>query len=319
MSETTPLLQVDNLCRFFGAVKAVNGLNFEIQKGACVGLIGANGAGKTTLMRILSTLDLPDKGVVFYKGIDALSHPEKVRGEIGWMPDAMDMWPNTTVRDYLDFVARVNNFKGKNRRDTVAYWAEFCGITELMSRNIDKLSKGESQRLGLARMLIGDPQFLILDEPAAGLDPQARLYFKQLVHQLQEQGRTLLISSHILSELAEMCDSMIMMDCGELLFAGSSGELMQKIQSRGKVRLRMRPLNEASDLVAFLKEYSDWSQVKQDGDWVEASFAKKLDEGEQVQLLAEVAAQHPLLEYHRIEKSWEEGFVSLLQEGVDGK
>ncbi len=316
MSSDQPLLQINQLCRSFGSVKAVDSLSFDIQAGACVGLIGANGAGKTTLMRILSTLDLPDSGILFYKGIDVLAHPEKVRAEIGWMPDAMDMWPHTTVKDYLDFVARVNGFKGKNRKETVRYWADFCGVTSLFDRNIDKLSKGESQRLGLARMLIGDPQFLILDEPAAGLDPQARLYFKQLIHQLQAQGRTLLISSHILSELAEMCDSMIMMDAGAILFSGRSDDLMKKIQSRTAPRVRMRPLADMDGLKMFLKESDSWTKPKVDGEWIEASYADDIDEAAQADLMAELMANYPLLEFRRVEMSWEEGFISLLHEGV---
>ena len=179
-----PILKVKGLVRHFGQVKAVDGISFELERGQVVGFIGANGAGKTTTMRLLTTLDLPDSGEVEYDGIDAIEYPEKVKSRIGWMPDGFDPVDGTTVQDYVDFFARAYGLTGQQRVEEVARVLEFCGITELKNRYINKLSKGQTQRLSLARMLIGNPDFLVMDEPAAGLDPQARLEFKQLVRSL---------------------------------------------------------------------------------------------------------------------------------------
>ncbi|MFI3244520.1 MAG: ABC transporter ATP-binding protein [Akkermansia sp.] len=310
MSSIHPLLQVRALTRTFGRLRAVNQVSFEISAGSCVGLIRANGAGKTTLMRMLSTLDTPDGGCFYYKGINALEKPEEVRAHIGWMPDAMDMWPHTTVSDYLDFVAQVNGYTGENRKQAVSYWAKFSGIAPLLSRKIDKLSKGESQRLALARMLIGDPEFLILDEPAAGLDPQARHEFKSLVRQLQAQGRTLLISSHILSELAEMCDSIIMMDAGKIIAAGNSAELLGQVQATQAPRYRFTPAGDSTALAAALQTSPTWSDISQTGKQVEANYQG--DTTALPQALAELMQAHSLLECHLLQLNWEEGFVALL-------
>lgn len=311
MNEKSPLLRVRGLYRSFGKVHAVRSMDFEIKAGSCVGLIGANGAGKTTLMRMLSTMDLPDGGDIFYNGCDALAHPELARPSIGWMPDAMDTWEHTTVRDFLDFVARVYNFKGANRRETIDYWAEFTGIAPLLGRKMSKLSKGESQRLGLTRVLIGDPKFLIMDEPAAGLDPQARAQFKQLVQQLQAQGRTLLISSHILSELAEMCDSIIMMDKGQLLYAGSSDAFSQQMEMKGARRMRIRPIGDIVALSAYLQQDAAWSNVIQQDAWVEAD-SLHADDAALAKSLAELMAQHAFIEAKILQTSLEQDFISIL-------
>lgn len=311
MNKKSPLLQVTGLYRSFGHVHAVRKMDFEIKEGSCVGLIGANGAGKTTLMRMLSTMDLPDGGDIYYNGQSVLAHPKLVRSLIGWMPDAMDTWQHTTVRDFLDFVARVYGFKGANRREIIDYWAKFTGIAPLLGRMMSKLSKGESQRLGLTRVLIGDPKFLIMDEPAAGLDPQARAQFKQLVQQLQAQGRTLLISSHILSELAEMCDSIIMMDKGRLLYAGSCDAFSQQMEMNGARRMRIRPLGDITALSAFLQQDSAWDNVVQQASWVDADSLHADDEA-LAKSLAELMAQHAFIEAKILQASLEQDFISIL-------
>jgi len=311
MNDKSPLLKITGLYRSFGNIHAVRSMDFEIKEGSCVGLIGANGAGKTTLMRMLSTMDLPDGGNIFYNGHDVVSHPELVRPLIGWMPDAMDTWEHTTVHDFLDFVARIYGFKGANRREIIDYWSQFTGIAPLLGRKMSKLSKGESQRLGLTRVLIGDPKFLIMDEPAAGLDPQARVQFKQLVQQLQAQGRTLLISSHILSELAEMCDSIIMMDKGRLLYAGSCDAFSQQMETRSARRMSIRPIGDIAALYAYLQQDAAWDNVVQQAAWVEADSLHADDEA-LAKSLAGLMAQHAFIEAKILQASLEQDFISIL-------
>lgn len=224
-SEELPFLRVSGLVRSFGPVKALDHVSFTLGRGCAVGLIGANGAGKTTAMRIITTQDLPDEGSVEVDGVDLLSYPEKVIARIGWMPDDFEAVPHTTIRDFIDYYARAYRLTGERRISEVNRVLEFCGLTELRSRRINRLSKGQRQRLCLARTLIGNPDLLVMDEPAAGLDPQARLEFKQMVQKLKAEGKTLLISSHILSELAEMCDEMIFMDAGRIIGSGSQQQL----------------------------------------------------------------------------------------------
>lgn len=211
------LLKVEGLARSFGAVQAVRGVSFELERGQVVGLIGANGAGKTTTMRILVGMDLQDAGQIWYDGVDATAEPWRLRGRIGWMPDAFNPPPHTTVWEYVDFYARAFGLKRAARWAEVQRVLAFCGLGEMQERMVDRLSKGETQRVNLARMLVGDPELVVMDEPAAGLDPRARVEFKHCVRELQRQGKTLLISSHIISELAEMCDTIILMDKGQIV------------------------------------------------------------------------------------------------------
>ena len=307
-----PILKVTDLVRHFGAVKAVDGISFELQAGQSVGLIGANGAGKTTTMRLLVTLDLPDSGAISYAGIDAMAYPEKVRSRIGWMPDSFDPIPHTTVQDYIDFFARAYGLTGSKRVEEVARILEFCGISELSGRYINKLSKGQTQRLSLARTLIGNPDFLVMDEPAAGLDPQARLEFKQLVRALQKQGKTLLISSHILSELAEMCDTMIFMDKGRIIRQGSQEELLEKTE-KGTAYI-IRPVGDATPLLAWLAESDAWHGATLQEDGSVQVICKAEEDAALAQELQKLCAAHQVTEFARSRKNLEETFVNILQE-----
>jgi len=222
---TELVVEVEGLERRFGTVAAVRDLSFGIEGGQVLGFIGANGAGKTTTMRILATLDLPDAGLVRVCGQDAVNHPEEVRARIGWMPDSYGAYPHTTVWEYLDFFARAFGMKGDERRSAIEDVIRFADLEELREREMSSLSKGMSQRLCLGRALLNDPDVLILDEPAAGLDPKARVEFKRLVRLLAEEGKAIFISSHILSELEEMCDSVLFIDEGRLVHHGTAASL----------------------------------------------------------------------------------------------
>lgn len=227
MSDVTmePIVEVEALNRVFGTVHAVRDLSFTVPRGGVVGFIGANGAGKTTTMRIIATLDDPTSGRVVVDGLDVTDRPGEVRRIVGWMPDSLGTYQTMTVFEYLDFFARAYGLGRAARRDRVEEVMEFADLTPLADRQMAKLSKGMSQRLCFGRMLVPDPQLMILDEPAAGLDPKARLEFKNLVRLLAARGKTLLISSHILSELGEMCDSMVFIDAGSLVFQGLADDL----------------------------------------------------------------------------------------------
>jgi ABC-2 type transport system ATP-binding protein len=221
-----PVVQVDGLERRFGNIAAVQGISFHIEAGQVLGFIGANGAGKTTTMRMMATLDVPDAGRIVIGGRDVVNEPEKVRAQIGWMPDRYGTYPYTTVWEYLDFFARAFGIKGRVRERAVEDVMAFTELTEIRDREMDSLSKGMGQRLCLGRALLHDPDVLILDEPAAGLDPKARVEFKRLVRLLAKDGKTVFISSHILSELEEMCDAVLFIDNGKVVHHGSAESLI---------------------------------------------------------------------------------------------
>ena len=233
------IIQVENLERDFGNVKAVRGVSFEIERGKVVGFIGANGAGKTTTMRMMVTLDIPTAGSIRIDGRDVVDEPAEARRRVGWMPDAYGTYDNMTVFEYLDFYGRAFGYKGAERRRRVEEVMEFTDLTEIADRPMDTLSKGMGQRLCLGRTLIHDPDVLVLDEPAAGLDPKARIEFKNLVRLLAGQGKTIFLSSHILSELGEMCDHLLFIDGGRIVHQGTTESLTRDHTVEALVEIRV--------------------------------------------------------------------------------
>lgn len=220
-----PAIEVTDLRRAFGTLRAVDGVSFSIDHGKVVGFVGANGAGKTTTMRILATLDYPTGGEACIGGFNVVHYPTQVRRLLGWVPDAFGTYEHMTVLEYLDFYARALGYKGDERLQRIQEVMDFTDLTPLADRMSNKMSKGQTQRLCLGRALLHDPQILILDEPAAGLDPKARVELKNLIRILAQEGKTILISSHILSELGEMCDSLLFIDKGRIVHHGDAETL----------------------------------------------------------------------------------------------
>jgi ABC-2 type transport system ATP-binding protein len=314
MAVSTPFLQVDNLARWFGGVKAVNGVSFELRAGQVVGLIGANGAGKTTTMRILATLDLPDRGTVRVGGVDIVEYPNEVRRRLGWMPDHFVAYKDTVVSDYLDFFARAYGLHGAERERRVSEVAEFTDLVALADRPMDRLSKGQTQRLCLARTLLNDPEFLILDEPAAGLDPKARLEFKNLVRVLRDRGKTILISSHILSELGEMCDSLVFMDRGTVMHHGDTDSLRRGTAADGSNVINITVHGEVTALLNWLAVRPGWKLVEERRDGARAEFAGASPELLAAELRRLVADGVAVVDFHREMRRLEEAFVEMLRE-----
>ena len=226
-------IELRRLHRFFGKTKAVDDVSFSVQRGHVYGYIGPNGAGKTTSMRILATLDLPSYGDAYVDGFSVVNDPELVRGRLGFMPDSFGTYRDVNCQEYLDFFARAYGLIGRQRQKRLDWVLEFTGTRGMAEKPIRGLSKGMKQRLCLGRALIHDPAVMILDEPAAGLDPRARIQLRQMIRELADQGKTVLISSHILTELAEMCDSVGIIEQGKLLASGSVEEIeRQQAQTR---------------------------------------------------------------------------------------
>ncbi len=311
MSDSSTLLEVTGLRRHFGTLKAVDNASFRIKRGQVVGLIGANGAGKTTTMRMLATLDLPDAGEILLNGINVVNYPERVRPLIGWMPDYFHPYKNTAVREYLDFFARAYLLPKEEIIRTVDEVMDFTELRDLSNRLIDKLSKGQTQRLCLARTLISNPDFLILDEPAAGLDPKARLEFKNLVQLLKKRGKTLLISSHILSELGEMCDTLILMDAWRIVQDGDKEELLVNHEQNG----RNFDIKIAGDNTEALENYltlqPGWT-LRAMNDRGATAYFESANPERVAEELRKLCAAVPVIDFHRSERRLEEAFVDIL-------
>ncbi len=233
------MLKIDNLTKNYGSFPALKGLNLEIPDGALHGFVGPNGAGKTTTMRILATLMKPTSGTAYVDGTDVVKDGQKARKLVGYMPDFFGVYDSLKCWEYLDFYARCYRIGAEERKTMTRRLLELVQLEEKEDEYVDALSRGMKQRLCLARSLIHDPKLLILDEPASGMDPRARAEMKGILRTLREMGKTVLISSHILPELAEMCDSLTILDHGELVFSGSVEALNDKMNGNAPLDIRL--------------------------------------------------------------------------------
>ena len=216
----TPAVRTENLSRIYGSLLALNGLNLTVNKGDLFGFIGSNGAGKTTTLRILSTFLAPSTGRAEVFGHDVVTASDTVRRLIGYMPDFFGVYKDMEVTEYLDFFGACYKIPSAQREKTVNDVLELVGLSEKRGALIGALSRGMQQRLGLARVLIHDPQLLLLDEPASGLDPRARIEVMAILQELQRLGKTIIISSHILSELQNLCNRVAIIEKGKLIYSG---------------------------------------------------------------------------------------------------
>ncbi|NVJ03067.1 ABC transporter ATP-binding protein [Myxococcus sp. AM009] len=229
------LLEVKGLRRDYGPLRAVDDVSFRLEAGSILGFIGPNGAGKSTTLRILATLDVPTSGEVLLDGHSLVDAPDRARPLIGYMPDRYGTYDDVTVFEFLDFFARAYGLKGAARRQRVESVMEFTGLTPLADRLTTALSKGMRQRVALGRTLLHDPSLLLLDEPADGLDPRARIELRELLRALADQGKAVIISSHILTELAEICDTCAIIEQGRLLATGKVADLLQQQEAGAAV------------------------------------------------------------------------------------
>src|SRR5215467_7879599 len=215
-----PAVQTHGLTRMYGSMAALSDLNLTVNKGDLFGFIGSNGAGKTTTLRILATFLAPSAGTAVILGHDVVKHADAVRHVIGYMPDFFGVYKDMEVTEYLDFFGAFYKMPTARRDKTVNDVLELVGLTEKKGALLGALSRGMQQRLGLARVLIHDPQLLLLDEPASGLDPRARIEMMAILQELQRLGKTIIISSHILSELQTLCNRVAIIERGKLIYSG---------------------------------------------------------------------------------------------------
>jgi ABC-2 type transport system ATP-binding protein len=284
MKDDRPMIELRRLHRFFGETKAVDDVSFRVHPGEVFGYIGPNGAGKTTSIRILSTLDLPTAGDAYVDGFSVIDDPDRVRRRLGYMPDSFGVYANVNVSEYLDFFARAYGLVGRDRLQALRHVMGFTQLDQLAYKPITALSKGMRQRLCLGRAMIHDPPVMILDEPAAGLDPRARIELREMIRQLAAAGKTILVSSHILSELAEMCDRVGIIEQGQLLAVGTVDEIQHGIQARRRVKVRILGGTEA--LTAWLRARPDVHDLESNGELL--VFVHRGDRQSEATLLKEM-------------------------------
>jgi ABC-2 type transport system ATP-binding protein len=311
-------IEITDLSRYFGSTHAVDDVTFSFNSGDIFGLVGPNGAGKTTTMRILATLDEPTTGDAFLDGVSVVQEPERVRGQIGFMPDSLPTHRDVSVHDYLDFFARAYGLRQRQRMEAIARAEDFTNLAGLRHKMLRALSKGMKQRVSLARALVHDPALLILDEPAAGLDPRARIELRELLKALAEKGKAILISSHILTELSQMCVGAAIMERGRLVKAGRLEDLYRLHESADGKNLRVVAIRVAGDsqkLRRMLAEMPGVAAVTPVGDFIHARVQG--DEKACGELLAELLKRGlQILEFKQVNVGLEDLFMSVTKGDV---
>jgi ABC-2 type transport system ATP-binding protein len=245
------MLEVKNLKKTYGDLTAVNGINFSLNPGDVFGFIGSNGAGKTTTIKMIATLIEPTSGTAIVNGADILHDPLEVRKQIGYMPDFFGLYDDIKVWEYLDFFANIYGVPKGQRPEVIDNVLELTDLTVKKEAFVQSLSRGMQQRLCLARCLVHDPLLLLLDEPASGLDPRARAELKELIIELGKMGKIVIVSSHILPELADFCNTVGIIEKGNLLAIGPVDEVVKSGRSHRSIRIRF--LTSPRDAEKFLQ------------------------------------------------------------------
>ena len=311
------ILEVEGLTKRYGKVTALDQVSFNLSGHGIIGFVGANGAGKTTALRIMSGLEEPDAGDIRLDGVSIIDYPDKVRRQVGFMPDMLPDASDITVKEYLNFF--VNSFVEPAKRSSVmTEVAEFTGVNSFFDRKLSDLSKGMKQRVSLARLQIHDPDLMLLDEPAAGLDPRARAELHVMLKKMADKGKLIFLSSHILAELENMVSGVVIIDKGKVLHHGSLSEAAAAgIKDPGVERVTVGTRIAVSDaMLNLLKEFKMVKACRRNGltcefDVVSSEFNRFLS------ALGEVS--FPLVWLRRAEKSVELEKLFLEVTGKENK
>ncbi|MBS2039333.1 ABC transporter ATP-binding protein [bacterium] len=296
--------------RFLGTL-ALNDVSLKLGAGEMFGLVGPNGAGKTTLLRILATLIPPDSGEVLVCGY-GLNEIKKIRGVIGFMPDVLGVYDDMLVREYLDFFARASSLPATTRDYAVRETMQAVGIEHLAEQPVDGLSRGMKQRLCLGRSILHKPKLLLLDEPASGLDPLARLELREILRALQRQGTTIVISSHVLEDLADMCDRIGVVSRGQLICVDETKNL---IEEQGTRRLRVKALGPGEELFQFLKSYPEIDGVRWDNDHILFRLGGQHHEDLHELLKVLIQKGFPIVSFYEEAPSLESAYMNVTRAG----
>jgi len=308
----TPMIEIHGLTKVFGSFQALKGIDLTIPKGCVFGFVGPNGAGKSTTMSILATLAVPTSGVAKVGGYDVTVNPKAVRKLIGYMPDFFGVYDQFKTTEYLHFYGASYGLSKEEREALIPQLLELVNLTDKKDAYVDTLSRGMKQRLCLARCLVHDPELLILDEPASGLDPRARIEMREILKELKSMGKTIIISSHILPELAEMVDEIGVIEHGQLVAKGNIAE----IQSRLRVNrvLFIRILDQEEEAEQFLREQPFVGRLMREGNGFHVHYEGQ--DVQQAELLRSMLAQgFRIVSFSEAQTNLEDVFLEITKGG----
>ncbi|MGF7058973.1 ATP-binding cassette domain-containing protein [Brassicibacter mesophilus] len=302
------MLRIENLTKRYGKFTAVDNLSLEIKEGEIFGFVGPNGAGKTTTLKMIATLLKPNEGNIYINDFNIASNLKEARKSIGYMPDFFGVYDNLKVNEYLEFYGDVAGLSNEEKGKMMVDLLELVDLSHKKDEYVDSLSRGMKQRLCLARSLIHNPKFLILDEPASGMDPRARVQMKEILRELKNMGKTILISSHILPELSELCTSIGIIEHGKIVISGSVDEIMKKVNKINIIKMKL--LDKVDDAVKLLKEEPLVGGIYDNDRTVE--FEYNGDEKEVVQLIKKMISKElPILSFNPVQSNLEEIFMKV--------
>ncbi|HLG14557.1 MAG TPA: ABC transporter ATP-binding protein [Blastocatellia bacterium] len=302
------MIKLDGVSKFYKSFPAVKNVSFEIGRGEVFGFIGPNGAGKTTTIKMLSTLMLPTEGRLSVGGYDVLREPFEVRRIIGYMPDSFGVYEDLLVWEYLDYFAALYKISLAKRKRSIGDVLELTDLTLKRESQVMSLSRGMRQRLCLAKTLLHDPEVLLLDEPASGLDPHARIEIRELIRELCRMGKTVLVSSHILTELADFCTSIGIIEAGQLLAAGRIDEITAKLA--GNVMLEITVKSDVEVALNALAERPEVKRTTCDGRIIKAELTGHGDDVDEL-LVYLIGRGVRVLGFTRTEANLEDIFLKI--------
>ena len=308
------MIRTEQLTKKYENFLALDCLNLTVGEKEIFGYIGPNGSGKTTTIRILAGMMAPTSGSAMVGGIDVVAHPKRAKEVVGYAPDAVGVYRGMRVWEYLDFFAAAHRIPKAKRKARVADVLNITGADAMQDYFVDSLSHGMRQRVGIARTLVHDPKVLFLDEPTNGLDPRARIEMRALLKSLQQLGKTILVSSHILPELATTCDRIGIIEQGKMLLCDSVDHVLHQVEDRRSIEIEM--VGDAQPTADFLKEIVEVQQVI--GNLIRISLAGK--DADIAKLLADLVRQgHPVLWYREVPVELEHVFLKVTAEMKAGQ
>ena len=301
------MIQLENVTKTYGTLKAVDSVTLRIPEGEIFGFIGPNGAGKTTTIRMLATLLVPSSGSIEIAGLNPEEEPREVRKLIGYMPDFFGVYPDLAVWEYLDFFGASYHIPQSKRSSMIDDVLELTDLTAKKFSLIETLSRGMKQRLCLAKTLLHDPAILLLDEPASGLDPRARIEIREIIKELRKMNKTVLISSHILAELSDFCTSIGIIEKGKLITSGTLSEIEKRLSSSRIFRLTaLEPLERVE---AFLKSEGYEGEIDSDGFF---EFACNAGAEDVAQLLTKLTSNNfRITSFYPVRENLEDLFMKI--------